>query len=123
MLAVSRLARHRLGHAAVLLVFAAGVLAGGFAHLDGLHPQRFGPEQELSSGCSAQHPASFEPLLARRTVECPACLLQIQQHAAAPGVAVVADAVELGGVHGLARQPLLGGDARRLPAPRGPPVA
>jgi hypothetical protein len=106
-----------------LLVVAAGLVAGSFAHVDGLHSQRFGPEQEVTSGCSASHPARFEPLLAKRTVDCPACLVQLQQHAAAPDVAVVAAASTVGGAIGPFRQSRLGRGAHRLAAPRGPPAA
>ena len=104
-----------------------GLLAAGgsdaVAHATaGLHPQRMGAQEELTSGCSRQHAPSFELRLGSRDTECPACLLQVQQRAAAPGATSRPAAIVMAAAVA-AWEP-----ARRLDrsyrhaAPRGPPL-
>jgi hypothetical protein len=92
-------------------------------HRDGLHAQRAGAVESVSSGCAEQHPPRFERLLASHQSDCPGCLLQLQ-HRGAPlaATALAVPSPRFRATTAPAVVSPLGSLLRFIP-PRGPPAA
>ena len=112
----------RLAGALCLLGLALSGAAEAFAHsADGLHGRRYAAQEELTSGCSRDHAPSFEPRLGSREVECPVCLLQVQQRGTAPAAGALATAPVMASALAPCEPAACVDRAGRHASPRGPP--
>jgi hypothetical protein len=120
---VLRLPQLRRLYSGLLFVVLAAPLASLADHDNTLHDLRLAQVAESASGCSAQHPPSFEPKLEPSRASCPGCLSQAQQRTVnekvAPLPALLATAEDPPSSARISCRQV----ALRPAASRGPPIA